>query len=189
MPLETHNSNAAQSVLGRIAPEDFIGREETLNALVSLATRGQTTRGILLLAAPSSGASELLRQIYDRLFHSFESGVAPVYFDWSAAADGNSEMAARRFLYTFLLQATAYLQRKPALVYAQPTLTELVEMVSIGDDQWVGTLVEKYERARRESDEGALVRLCLSAPREAAANGRRTVVLFDNAHLIEELPG
>ncbi|MBA2338922.1 MAG: ATP-binding protein [Pyrinomonadaceae bacterium] len=189
MPPETYSSNnTAQSVLGRIAPQDFIGREETLNALVSLSTRDETAHGILLLAAPSSGASELLRQAYDRLFHSFENGVAPVYFDWSAA-DGNSEMAARRFLYTFLLQTTAYLQRKPALVYAQPTLGELVEMIPVSDDQWVGALIEKYERARRESDEDALVRLCLSAPIEAAAKGRRTVVLFDNAHLIEELPG
>lgn len=190
MPSESHSSsNTTQSVLGRIAPEDFIGREETLDALVSLATRDETARGILLLAAPSSGASELLRQAYDRLFHSSESGVAPIYFDWSAVADGNLETVARRFLYTFLLQTTAYLQRKPALVHAQPTLIELVEMVPVSDAQWTEKLIEKYERARREADEDALVRLCLSAPGEAAANGRRTVVLFDNAHLIEELTG
>ncbi len=184
---ETPNA-ARKSVLSRIAPEDFTGRDEALNRITALASNAENTRGIIVLAAPSSGATELLRQGYDKLFHQPETDVAPVYFN-SSEADGNAETAARRFLHTFLLQTTAYVRRDPALLYTQPTLADLTEMLPITDELWIKRLIEKYERVRVGTDEEAMVRLCLSAPGEAAAAGRNTVLLFDDAHLVKDLGG
>ena len=52
-----------------------------------------------LLAAPGAGATELLRQAYDRLFRQ-HGAASPVYFQWSRH-DRTASVAARRFLHTF----------------------------------------------------------------------------------------
>ncbi len=188
MPPEAHSSRAVEGILGRIAPEDFTGRDEVLRRIIALAAHAANASRLIMLAAPSSGATELLRQAYDHLFHISENNVAPIYFNWSEA-DGDAETAARRFLHTFLLHTTAYLQRNSSLIYTQPTLAELSEMLPVTDELWIRRLIEKYERAREGGDVEAMVRLCLGAPGEAAASGRATVVLFDDVHLVEGLQG
>ncbi|HLE62525.1 MAG TPA: hypothetical protein VI750_05260, partial [Pyrinomonadaceae bacterium] len=56
-------------ILGRVAPEHFVGRAAELRRLVSHPSRTGEPRGLLLLLAPSAGVSELLRQTYDALFN------------------------------------------------------------------------------------------------------------------------
>src|SRR2546423_10889147 len=87
-------------VLGRIAPENFVGRSEDLRLLAELALPANERRGVLLLAEPAAGASELLRQIYDRLFQQ-RGGAAPFYLAWTRP-DQTAAAAARRFLHTLL---------------------------------------------------------------------------------------
>ncbi|MCA1815632.1 MAG: hypothetical protein LC746_04365, partial [Acidobacteria bacterium] len=69
MPPDTPAPNPTlRRVLGRVAPDLYVGRDDALAEVVSLAPHAAASRGLLVLAAPASGASELLRQSYDRLF-------------------------------------------------------------------------------------------------------------------------
>ncbi|HEX8072878.1 MAG TPA: ATP-binding protein [Pyrinomonadaceae bacterium] len=174
-------------ILGRLAPEHFMGRGEELRALVELAAPAQERRGVLVLAAPAAGASELLRQAYDRLFQQ-RGGAAPVYFAWSRQ-ERTAAAAARRFLHTFLTQLVAHRRDDPALVHAPPPLRDLLDLAAPQDYEWIERLTDAFERARDGDDERALVRLCLSAPQTAAVRGARTVVLLDDVPQVEHLAG
>jgi serine/threonine-protein kinase RsbW len=188
MPTDTPNKRGhARRILSRIAPEDFVGRADALRQIANLAPHGAGERGLLLLCTPSSGASELLRQAYDEIF-SQRSDAAPIYFALSRH-DRTTAEAARRFLHTFLLQLIAQRRNDPSLIDAPPTVHELLELVAPSDFEWVERLVQAHRGARDHGDERAFVRLCLSAPQQAAARGARSVVMFDDLHLAGHLAG
>ncbi|HEX8558696.1 MAG TPA: ATP-binding protein [Pyrinomonadaceae bacterium] len=185
MPAKTPKQ---RRILARAAPDAFVGRGEILRELTALGSpKGGQQQGVLLFAAPESGASELLRQTFDELFRQ-RGGPAPVYFAFSRA-DAATTAAARRFLQTFLTQAVAHRRDDPTLVSAAPTLRTLLELAAPQDYEWVERLIHDFERAQGEGEERALVRLCFGAPQQAAAAGVRTVVLFDDVHLAERLRG
>ena len=174
-------------ILARTAPEAFVGRGEQLREITALGSPKGGQRGILLFAAPQSGATELLRQSFDELFRQ-RGGPAPVYFAFSRS-DAATTAAARRFLQTFLTQVVAHRRDDPALVSAAPTLRTLLDLAAPQDFVWVERLIQDFERAQGEGDERALVRLCLGAPQQAAEAGVRAVVMFDDVHLAERLRG
>jgi serine/threonine-protein kinase RsbW len=174
-------------VLAHAAHESFVGRAEQLREMTGLASPRAGRQGVILLAAPRSGASELLRQSFDELFRQ-RGGATPVYFAFSRS-DAATTAAARRFLHTFLTQTVAHRRDDPALVAASPTLRALLELAAPSDYEWVERLIQTFERAADEGDEHALVRLCFGAPQQAAARGVRTVVMLDDVHLAESLRG
>ncbi|HVG30286.1 MAG TPA: ATP-binding protein [Pyrinomonadaceae bacterium] len=174
-------------VLGRVAPDLFLGRSAALAEIAGLAPHDSGPRGLLVLAAPAAGATELLRQAYDKLFQQHGTA-SPVYFQWSRK-DRTVAQAARRFLHTFLAQLVAHRRDDPAFVNAPPPLRDLIDLADPSDYEWIERVVEAFERARDRSDERALVHLCLSAPQLAAARGARSLVLFDDVHAVEKLKG
>jgi serine/threonine-protein kinase RsbW len=174
-------------ILARATPEAFFGRGEQLQELTALSSPKSGQQSILLLAAPHSGVSELLRQSFDEMFRQ-RGGAAPVYFAFSRS-DAATTSAARRFLHTFLTQTVAHRRDDPALVSASPTLRSLLDLAAPQDYEWAERLIQNFERAQDEGDERALVRLCLSAPQQAALGGVRTVVMLDDVHLTERLRG
>lgn len=202
MPVETFPDNvSAQRILGRIASVDFIGRDALLRRLTDLSREGalrdvqaqtardESARAPLLLAAPLAGASELLRQAFDTLFARCSAAASsPVYFAFSRA-DRTAAAAATRFLYTFLQQIIAHRRADAAFVSASPLWADFVALAPPECAEWVRSLVEAHDRAAAFGDVRALVRVCFGAPRVAAAHGARTIVLFDDAHLIETLAG
>jgi serine/threonine-protein kinase RsbW len=184
MPVRTPKQ---RRILARVAPEQFVGRGEQLRELTALGSPRAEQKGVLLFAAPQSGVSELLRQTFDELFRQ-RGGPTPVYFAFTLS-DAATTAAARRFLQTFLTQVIAHRRDDPALVSATPTLRTLLDLAAPQDYEWVERLIQDFERAQGESDERALVRLCLSAPQQAAAHGVRAVVMFDDIHIAEGLRG
>lgn len=184
MPVKTPKQ---RRVLARTLPDGFVGRGEQLREITALGSPRATHAGVILFAAPQSGLTELLRQSFDELFRQ-RGGPAPVYFAFSRS-DAAVTAAARRFLQTFLTQVVAHRRDDPALVSAAPTMRTLLELAAPQDYEWVERLIQDFERAQGESDERALVRLCLGAPQQAAARGVRTVVLLDDFHLAEGLRG
>jgi serine/threonine-protein kinase RsbW len=184
MPTKTPRQ---RRILARTAAEAFVGRGEHLRALTALGAAKSGQQGILLFAAPQSGVSELLRQAFDELFRQ-RGGPAPVYFAF-ARTDAATTSAARRFLQTFLTQVVAHRRDDPTLVNASPSLRSLLDLAAPQDYEWVERLIQNFERALDEGDERALVRLCLTAPEQAAAAGARAVVMFDDTHLSERLRG
>lgn len=174
-------------ILGRVAQQDFFGRNDALEEIVMHADRGTAPKGLLLLAAPSVGASELLRQTYDELFQRYE-GVIPIYFPLSRD-DKTAIGAARQFLRTFLTQLIAYRRRKPSLSSASLTLRDVLAEAPVSDSEWIENLLEACEAEQKQNDERAFVRLCLSVPERAAASGAHTLVMIDGLHIAEQLDG
>lgn len=186
MPPKRPHKNG-RPILGRIAPDEFVGRRDALARVLSLASPAARERGLLLLGAPSVGVSELLRQAYDELFRE-QTDAIPIYFALTRN-DQTAVNTARHFLHTFLLQLTAFRRQDAALTEATLSIPALLELVAPNDYEWVERLVEMTERARADEDARALIRLCLSAPQRAAANGARPIVLLDGLELAEQLNG
>ncbi|HEX8130289.1 MAG TPA: ATP-binding protein [Pyrinomonadaceae bacterium] len=180
-------ASPAKRILGRIAPENFIGRSEHLREIAALAPSGSPRRGLLVHAAPAAGASELLRQAFDKLFQQ-RGTASPIYFAFTRQ-EQTVAAAARRFLHTFLSQLIAHRRGDASFVNAPPALRDLVDLADPSDYEWIERLVLTYERAREGSDELALVRLCFGAPVLAAARGARSVVLLDEIQNVEKLRG
>ncbi|MFN2481503.1 MAG: hypothetical protein ABR554_08545, partial [Pyrinomonadaceae bacterium] len=174
-------------ILGRVAPDLFLGRSDALAGIASLAPHASGPRGLLVLAAPAAGASELLRQAYDKFFQQ-HGAASPIYFQWSRN-DRTVALAARRFLHTFLAQLVAHRRDDPSFVNAPPPLRDLIDLADPSDYEWIERVVEAFERARDRADERALVHLCLSAPQLAAARGARSLILFDDVHSVDKLKG
>jgi anti-sigma regulatory factor (Ser/Thr protein kinase) len=180
-------STKARRILGRIPPEHFVGRAEQLREIAGLAQAKPSQRPLVVLAAPQSGASELLRQSFDEMFR-VRGGASPVYFGFSRG-DHTASAAARRFLHTFLTHLVAHRRDDPTLIQASPTLRVLLDLAAPPDFEWVERLIQSYERAVDDGDERAQVRACLGAPQQAASHGARSVVLLDDVHLAERLKG
>jgi serine/threonine-protein kinase RsbW len=140
---------------------------------------------MLMLAAPSAGASELLRQAYDELFY-MRPGPVPVYFSWSAA-DRSPGRAALRFWHMFLAQLVAYRRQEPELCHTFLTVQELVELAPQADSAWLENYRKTIEQARQSNDETELTRLCLSAPQRAKQHGVNICILFDHLHAADWL--
>src|SRR5438046_836554 len=93
-------------ILARATREDFVGRQAELDRLISHGA-GDSLANLVVLAAPRSGASELLRQLYDRLFAGeADTDIAPFYFE-VRAGDASAREAAFRFAYQFIVQTVA----------------------------------------------------------------------------------
>jgi serine/threonine-protein kinase RsbW len=186
-PRKPDKNGQERPILGRIRPDEFVGRERALEQVLRLSSRGAEARGLLLLAAPSIGVSEFLRQAYDELFRQ-HSETIPIYFALTRN-DKSAVGAARHFLQTFLQHLVAYRRRDSSLSTAALSVRDLLEMTPPGDYEWVERLVEATERVREGDDAQALVRLCLSAPQRAASSGTRTFVLLDGLEAAGQLNG
>src|ERR671939_483900 len=112
----TEESAGGRRILGRVAPEEFVGRAGELDEIVSHSVRRRETLGLLLLLAPPAGVSELLRQAYDRLFNERKE-VIPVYFPLSHS-DRTAASIGQQVLQTFLQQRIAFRRDEPSLAEA-----------------------------------------------------------------------
>ena len=139
--------------------------------------------GLALLATPSAGTSELLRQAYDRLFFEQEN-VVPFYFE-VASNDGNAQNAARRFLYQFLLQTVAFKRRDASIIDVSPSIDEIAELAAPSYGHWIDRLVEAFHRELTANDEKPFVRNCLGAPLRAATHDVRSFLMIDAVHLTD----
>ncbi|MFN2453831.1 MAG: ATP-binding protein [Pyrinomonadaceae bacterium] len=188
MPMPLLETARGRRILGRIAPDEFIGREPALEQLARLAQAVEEPRALLLLAAPSSGASELLRQAYDREFQKHADNGAPVYFAFSPG-ELSAAATAQQFLQNFIAQFIAFRRDDPELIQSSLSINDLIELSAPNDAAWLEQLASVCERERASGNERAFIRACLSAPQRAAAQGAPAFVLIDGLHLAENLNG
>lgn len=174
-------------ILGRVAPEEFVGRAVELSNVLKHAERGEQGRGLLLLLAPSAGVSELLRQAYDELFRHHGEAL-PIYFALTRQ-EKTAGGVARHFLNSFLQQYIAFRRNEPLLCHATLTHRDWLELAPPVDYDWIEKLIETYEHERERGDERALVRFCLSAPQRAATRGVRIFVMLDSVQMADHLNG
>lgn len=182
------NSNEqTRQILGRVKRDEFVGRADELERLLSHASRSGRLSGsigvggLLILLAPLAGVSELLRQTFDSLFNRREE-LVPIYFALPQT-ETTVVSAAIEFLNTFLLQYVAFRRDEPSLCQASLTLNDLVKLAPAADLDWIDELVEAYNRQRFGDDDRELVRFCLSAPRRVPANLARPFVMFEGLQL------
>src|SRR5882757_4338375 len=175
-----------EAILSRRQPDEFIGRARELDEVVRHAKSG-AGNGLLILSAPAEGVSELLRQTYDELFRELGQ-VIPFYFALSGN-DRSVENTVTRFLQTFLLQVVAFRRNDQTLLESSPEIRELAELAVPEDGYWIDRLITACETESLLADERSFVRQCLSAPLRAATNGANCVMLIDDLHHAENLPG
>ncbi len=180
-------SKKARRILGRVAADEFVGRADELQRIVSHPRNSGEGRGLLLLMAPSAGVSELLRQSYDQLFIRREE-IVPIYFALTRG-ETTAVSAAIEFLNTFLLQYVAFRRNEPSLCEASITLNDLVQLAAPADLEWIERLVEAYNRERFSNDDRAFVLFCLSAPQRVPKRNGRPYVMVDGAQLADSLGG
>lgn len=174
-------------ILGRVAADEFVGRADELQQIVSHPRSSGEGRGLLLLMEPSAGVSELLRQAYDQLFNLRED-IVPIYFTLTRG-ETTAVSAAIEFLNAFLLQYVAFRRNEPSLCEASITLNDLVQLAPPADLEWIERLVEAYNRERFSNDDRAFVRFCLSAPQRVPKRNARPYVMVDGAQLADSLGG
>lgn len=167
-------------ILSTIRAEDFIGRTRETEMLRRHAQSESETRGLLFLSAPASGASEVLKQFYDKLFAANGDAI-PVYFSVKDS-DKTARNSAVRFLQTFITQTIAFRHQDARIIDVAPDICELAELAAPEDGYWIDRLVAACQTESRLNDERAFVRNCLSAPLRAVAYGAKCFVMIDNLH-------
>jgi serine/threonine-protein kinase RsbW len=162
-------------ILARTDRDEFFGRDVELRQIVRQASQVSDARGLILMAAPGAGASELLRQSYDQLF-ARRGDPVPIYFAFRRTGATASEIA-RGFFQSFLRQYIAYRRVDPALADAPLSLAELRELALPSDYEIVNGMIDLFESAT--SSDADFVNFCFSLPRRFAAQGRRTYPLIN----------
>lgn len=171
-----------RKLLARRSQAEFRGRDEEIAMMLGWAADSNFT-GSTIAHAPRRGATELLQQVFDRLFLS-QTKTVPIYFSFKNAA-GPRE-AARRFAMEFLMQLAAFQTQEPEVFFAPPTLTELSAMVSPSEAAFVEKEAASIISRENDADETAFFRYCFSLPLRAAAAGLHLFVMLDDLHRLAE---
>ncbi|HEX8639237.1 MAG TPA: ATP-binding protein [Pyrinomonadaceae bacterium] len=178
----------SEKILSGVIRQDFVGRNDESGAILRHAERGaDAARGLLLLSAPSAGASELLKQVYDQLFRE-QTEIVPFYFALEKN-DRTAKNAAVRFLTEFLRQTIAFRRRDAKILDYNGDANELAQIAAPADGYWIDRTLEVFQNESKFTDERAFVRQILSATARAAAGGVRVFAMFDDLHETESLAG
>ncbi len=172
------SSSRGKTILADNPIGDFIGRSGELTSLLDHAEGDGVPRGMLLLSAPGTGASELLKQTYDRLFTD-QGSIVPFYFA-IRQSDKTAELAAARFLHEFISQTIAFRRGDARILSASGDIRELSSLVMPSDGHWMDHLIEMLQKPG--DDDPGFLRNRLSAPLRAEAFGVKNFVLIDDLH-------
>jgi hypothetical protein len=163
--------------------DDFVGRAAELDRLIAHATSDSGSDGILALATPGAGATELLKQTYDRLFHDQRETI-PFYFAIRKRFDSAHEIG-EHFLTEFIRQLVAFRRHDSSIVRSAAALDELAELSLSVSGIWIDRLITTAQK----SDGRSFIRTCLSAPARAAAHGDHAFVMIDDVHRLMNFDG
>ncbi|MBI3653958.1 MAG: ATP-binding protein [Acidobacteria bacterium] len=195
-------------ILSHLTDDEFFDREKVAAQLYSLASRCKSAQvhslvsphpeadsgrrerqngralNALLLGAPRTGKTELLRKTFDRLFADSDD-LAPIYFTFRSYGV-NVERFARDYFSQFFAQFLAFrLNDRTLLALAGEALSSLTQNTSSEDYFWVRNLVDSFIKAEQENDPLTMLRLALNAPIIAASQTRVVpFIMLDNFHLL-----
>lgn len=172
------NGTKHKQILARRNPLEFVGRDEVLSNILDLSD--QVEAGTVMLHAPRSGATELLRQAYDRLF-ALNTDVFPVYFSFSNT-DVDLATAGRRFVREFLSQFVAFRRQDARLIFTSPSLRELSGMLHAVDAQAMDDIIGELTSEDCDVDSFRSLTRLFSLPLRAAYRGLRPFVMIDAVH-------
>ncbi|MGH9826331.1 MAG: hypothetical protein ACREDR_24145, partial [Blastocatellia bacterium] len=157
------NNPETEMLLGRTPASEFVGREAEVERVCRLTGGDARVRSAILLGAPRSGKTELLRKTFDRLF--FRAGeVAPIYHCFRP--DRLTPVTlAHDYLAQFLSQFIAFRRGDPKMIQnpSEP-LDSIALQAAPSDFLWIKAIVEKYGRALAAADEVSALAISVTAP-------------------------
>ena len=167
--------------------KDFAGRQEDLTRLhhrVLLADAG-TAKSIVLSGVRGVGKTELLKQLFGRLFWK-QDRVAPFYYVVNPALLSTA-VFSRTYLTRFLCQRLAFEKKEQALFACENiSLNGLHALADERNAGWARELISQYEQ--NCYDPLCALRFALSAPhRSALLSGTPVVVLIDEFQRLKHL--
>ena len=174
-----------KKILAQTNSSEFVGRSVEIERLLQHAQGIDGPNRIALLAAPLAGTSELLRQVYDRMFVAGAETI-PFYYQFKET-DRTAHNAARRFLYEFLLQTVAYRRQDRSIIDAAPDLAEIARLALPFDGHWIDQIVDSASIVPANSRE--YIRNSFSISRRAADKGARSMVMLDGLQKAAHLEG
>ncbi len=175
------NPHNDKNIIAGNSPDRHVGRLDLIERIYLHAISRSEPFGMRISARPSAGASEMLRQVYDRLFRE-QRFVVPFYFELRPE-DDTARSAAARFVYEFLLQTVAFRRNEPELIAASPDVCELSDLAPAGDRGWAEPLCTGRFTEGRYNNENVFLRTSLAIPFRAAAAGRMQVfAMIDGLH-------
>src|SRR5438046_1337825 len=163
-------------ILATVNQDRFVGRDAELRDLVRHSSSADDSQALIVMATPDGGASELLRQAYDRLF-SQRGDPAPVLFAFNRS-DSSRTNTARRFFQTVLQQFIAYRRVNPSLCKATVTFNDLLDLSLPSDYELITNLIEAFQR--EQASETDLISFCFGLPGRLRAAGRAIYPLIDS---------
>src|SRR5688572_10341798 len=125
-------------IFSTVARDLFVGRAAELERLLELANSKGVTTGMALLAPPAAGASELLTQVYDRLFVD-QQKIIPFYFRLRRQ-DQTAIGAARRFCHELVAQTVAFRSKDPSIAVRTQDPQEIAELAT-EDADWIRAFI------------------------------------------------
>src|SRR2546423_9980602 len=131
--------SAGRTLIAETGADGFVGRETEIARLLNHAEGFGSANGLALLSAPWSGASELLRQVYDHLFYE-QKDIVPIYFAIKKS-DATANASARRLAREFLIQLAAFRAADAGILVAPPRIEELIGLTAHQDEIWMARTV------------------------------------------------
>ncbi|MCS6874072.1 MAG: ATP-binding protein [Pyrinomonadaceae bacterium] len=165
-------------IYSRVPLQDFIGRNTELDFVIRHSVQGSQANKLLVLAPPTSGLSELLRQVFDILFLSQEE-IMPLYFSFSHAQK-QARKTAENFLVTLLWQSSAFRRHDPGMLCVSPTKEEVKKLLSAQDFVWMDFI-------DGESSTESYLQAVFNLPMRFLSSGFKPFLIFDDAHIISEM--
>jgi hypothetical protein len=176
-----------QIIFGTVPADAIVGRRGEIDSIARHLTGSGDERGLLVFSPPAAGRSELLKQVYDRIFAD-QDQVIPFYFAFRES-DRTARAAATRFVQDLILQTVAFRRRNPDLVGFGGDICEIAQIAIPSDTHWIDRLLETCRLESRLNDERAFVRTSLSSPMRALGNGARVVAIIDDLENAAHLEG
>ena len=175
-----------ENLISTISSSEFIGRTKEIEKILLHSKKTTNPGGLLVLSSPGMGLSEILKQVYDRLFYDLE--IIPVYFSFKST-DMTIKKAALRFLQTFLHQTVSFRRQDKAILDSSPDNFEVADLAFSIDSLWVNSLLKSCKNDNYPNNEDAFIKNCLSAPLRATAHNAMPFVMIDDLHEAENLEG
>jgi serine/threonine-protein kinase RsbW len=159
--------------------KDFIGKQAELDELTKriVLAHGGLARSAVLSGSRGMGKTELLKQLFGRLFWG-QGRVAPFFYSANPAVM-SAKALSRTYLIRFLTQRLAYEKKEQALLYHEGmSIDDLATLVEERGATWARDILDRHERSAAEPLDA--LRIALDAPHlSALATGTPVAVLID----------
>jgi serine/threonine-protein kinase RsbW len=143
-------------------------------------------RSVVLAGRPGIGKTELLKQLFGRLFWKQEE-IVPFLYSVKSAILAPADFS-RDYLVRYLCQCLAFQSREQ--MFLQPEGMPIEELSMVIEQRgavWARELLDRYDRCAAEPL--SALALAINAPRHAAlAAGITSVIMIDDFHRLAGLP-